>query len=321
MARFNIRTKIMLVFMLLFTVALAALLIWFYLFASGVAMNNLRDDLVTSAEITAGMIDPAEFARAEAGDEAAFEGIAGQLDLVFTSNPNAAQVYVMVPTAPGSDQYRVVAVVYYDAEADEVFESGDEPYDAGDLPEVQAALLEPTASSDVREDDYGVWLSGYAPIKDEAGQTIGVAGVDMNEDDVKYVRGQILIGSVIAFALAYLAVFLVAYYVSGAITGPMRAITGAARTLEQGEPFEPETLAPVAKGADEVGQLARVFSKMAVEVQSREKKLKQEIQKLQIEIDETKRAREVKEIVDTEYFRDLKKKARDLRETKDDPKK
>jgi len=228
---------------------------------------------------------------------------------------------VMVPNSPGSDQFQIIAVVYYDSTDGEVYDSGDEPYDASDLPEIQDALSEPTSSYDVREDDYGVWLSGYAPIRDDAGQTIGIAGVDMLAEDVNYVRGQILIGSIVAFVLAYIAVFLAAYFISGAITRSMRAITGAAQTLEQGEPFEPESLAEVTKGTDEVGQLARVFSRMAIQVQAREQKLKQEIQQLRIEIDEKKREKEVKEIVDTEYFRDLKKKAKGLRETKDEQKK
>jgi nitrate/nitrite-specific signal transduction histidine kinase len=108
-----------------------------------------------------------------------------------------------------------------------------------------------------------------------------------------------------------------AFFISGAITKSMRTITGAAQILEKGEPFEPASLEAVSKSKDEIGQLARVFSKMALEVQAREQKLKQEIVQLRIEIDDKKRAREVSEIVDTEYFRSLKEKAKDLREKKE----
>ena len=52
---------------------------------------------------------------------------------------------------------------------------------------------------------------------------------------------------------------------------------------------------------------------MAVQVEAREKKLKQEVTQLRIEIDEAKRAKEVAEIADTDYFRDLQKKAREQR--------
>jgi hypothetical protein len=52
---------------------------------------------------------------------------------------------------------------------------------------------------------------------------------------------------------------------------------------------------------------------MADEVAAREEQLKQQIQVLQIEIDQVKKARQVSEITDTEYFQDLQKKAKALR--------
>ena len=48
----------------------------------------------------------------------------------------------------------------------------------------------------------------------------------------------------------------------------------------------------------------------------REASLRQEIAKLRIEIDETRRERQVQEITDTAYFRELKDKATQLRNRK-----
>ena len=89
-------------------------------------------------------------------------------------------------------------------------------------------------------------------------------------------------------------------------------VTDAAASVEAGQ-FEGEMLADVAKRPDELGQLARVFQRMAREVAAREQQLKQQIQVLQIEIDQTKKAREVSAITDTEYFQDLQEKAKALR--------
>ena len=52
---------------------------------------------------------------------------------------------------------------------------------------------------------------------------------------------------------------------------------------------------------------------MAQEVAAREEQLKQQIQVLSIEIDQAKKARQVSEITDTEYFQELRKKAKELR--------
>lgn len=89
-------------------------------------------------------------------------------------------------------------------------------------------------------------------------------------------------------------------------------VTTAAAAVEAGA-FEPETLAGVAARRDELGQLARVFQRMAREIQAREERLRQQVQELRIEIDDVKKARQVAEITDTDYFQQLQEKARRLR--------
>lgn len=89
-------------------------------------------------------------------------------------------------------------------------------------------------------------------------------------------------------------------------------VVDAAGAVEA-ETFEPESLDAVAARDDALGQLARVFQRMAREVAERERRLKAEVQQLRIEIDEAKAARQVAEITETDYFRDLQEKAARLR--------
>jgi CheY-like chemotaxis protein len=90
-------------------------------------------------------------------------------------------------------------------------------------------------------------------------------------------------------------------------------VTSAAAAVE-GARFEKGALADVERREDALGQLARVFSRMASEVAAREAQLRQEIHTLRIEIDEGQKARQVSEITETEYFHALQQKARALRE-------
>jgi hypothetical protein len=53
---------------------------------------------------------------------------------------------------------------------------------------------------------------------------------------------------------------------------------------------------------------------MAREVKSREARLRQEVEQLRIEIDHAKKASEVAAITQTDYFQELRRSARDLRE-------
>jgi len=89
-------------------------------------------------------------------------------------------------------------------------------------------------------------------------------------------------------------------------------VTSAAAAVEADQ-FVGEMLGDVPKRADALGQLARVFLRMAGEVAAREAQLKREIQVLRIEIDQVQKARQVSEITDTEYFQELQRKARALR--------
>src|SRR5918998_540111 len=89
-------------------------------------------------------------------------------------------------------------------------------------------------------------------------------------------------------------------------------VTDAAAAVEAGE-FDPETIAQVAARRDELGRLAPGLQKMARQVRGREQRLKQEVQQLRIEIDETRTARQVSEITETDYFQDLQRKADRLR--------
>jgi hypothetical protein len=73
-------------------------------------------------------------------------------------------------------------------------------------------------------------------------------------------------------------------------------------------------LTDVADRPDALGQLARVFLRMAGEVAAREAQLKQQIQVLKIEVDEVLKNRQVSEITETDYFQTLRQKARALRQ-------
>ena len=96
-------------------------------------------------------------------------------------------------------------------------------------------------------------------------------------------------------------------------------VTAAAAAVEAGE-FDPATIEQVAARSDALGQLARVFQRMAREVYAREQRLKQEVRQLRIEIDETRTARQVAEITETDYFQDLQRKVDTLRLRADDEK-
>ena len=136
-------------------------------------------------------------------------------------------------------------------------------------------------------------------------------GVDAAESVAAHSHGTALA------ALVLLAGLASSVLLARRVTEPVTALTDAAVAVEAGA-FDPQELTPVAERKDELGHLARLFQRMAREVQAREEQLRQQVQRLRIEIDESKRKQQVDEITESDYFQKLRRKAEDLREDSDD---
>jgi HAMP domain-containing protein len=99
------------------------------------------------------------------------------------------------------------------------------------------------------------------------------------------------------------------------IVRPVEDVTKAALDLSN-ESFDPTQLDGAAKRSDEVGELARTFQRMGTELVERERKLREQVAKLTVVIDQTKLAESVDEITDTDYFQRIKAQAEELRKNK-----
>jgi CheY-like chemotaxis protein len=91
------------------------------------------------------------------------------------------------------------------------------------------------------------------------------------------------------------------------------AVAAAAAAVEAGT-FDPAALAGVGRREDELGRLARVFVRMAVEVRARELKLRSEVEQLRLEIDEARKAQQVAEITESDHFARIVERATAIRE-------
>lgn len=103
------------------------------------------------------------------------------------------------------------------------------------------------------------------------------------------------------------------------VVRPVEQMAGLARRIgaDTLSPNAPELarVEQIAGRQDELGRTALVFQKMAKEVYAREQKLKQEVQQLNIQIDEQKRTQQVEAITESDYFQDLQRKVKQLRDT------
>jgi CheY-like chemotaxis protein len=89
-------------------------------------------------------------------------------------------------------------------------------------------------------------------------------------------------------------------------------VMSAAAAVED-DTFELSSLEEVALRDDALGQLARVFRHMALEVQARQERLREQVRELRVEIDEVRQEKKVAEITDSDYFKSLHSQADTLR--------
>ena len=337
----SLRIKLLLIFTLLFALAFSAVFLWFYNFATTLAMDNLRKDLTATALTAASGIDGDAYTQLyQSGqmDDATYTNMAEFLRSVKRANPKAAGLYtyIQLPGEPDQVHFVVSAALPPGAAPNprDVVLSKERLTGCAVPPASRPAMgeeytwadgLSPTmlkgvqqlgAETELLADDWGNWLSGYAPIYNADGKPVGAVGVDMCAADViqlqQNIRQTILPTFGVSLAVLAGAVFALAH----SVTRPIITLTRAADRIGQGD-YE-QNLSGLHGGLlrDEVATLAQVFELMVSKVYQREQTLRRQVEELKIEIDEVKRQKQVSEIVDSDFFQDLRTKARTMRERK-----
>jgi methyl-accepting chemotaxis protein len=119
---------------------------------------------------------------------------------------------------------------------------------------------------------------------------------------------------IVTFALVILlSNFLLKRYV----IQPVYVLSGLADKISADENYsielESQALQSITTRPDELGSLAQVFKKMATDVYERTGMLKSQVNQLIIKIDELRRKQQVSEVTESEFFTDLQKRAKELR--------
>jgi hypothetical protein len=156
----------------------------------------------------------------------------------------------------------------------------------------------------------GQVLTVITPIIDTtSGRRQGAAIVQLPAEAIfEATARQVVLAGLVALTVVCLGV-LASSILARRVTQPVAQLTAAAAAIEASAPV-PASLGRVGERRDELGQLARVFQRMADEVYAREERLQRQLQALQIEIDETKKAQDVAQITESAYFQQARERVR-----------
>ncbi len=346
----SLQTKLIVAFTLIFTVVFASTYYWFYNFAQREAMDQIKeglyDTIVGSTET--GILDENDQVQIINGDE--MEGLIreGQVgEDGLTDDPRYwSQVQVLCeirrvePRASpytyimGEKPNEIIFITTWGAclpnpDWDQ-FVKFRTSYDINTGPNIAGfdqvvfqtdtgwcTYQDENCTPEIYGDKFGSWVSAYAPIKNSKGEVVAALGIDFTSTYVNEVRQQILRNIYIAFSITYVILLAMVYFAAQIFTRPIVGLTRAAGRIGDGE-YEVglkdlEELKLSKSYPDEIEIMERVFRGMIDKVYKREQTLRKQVEELKIAIDESKRRKQVEDIVESEFFQSLKEKALQMR--------
>lgn len=160
-------------------------------------IHNHVEALVLRASLLAEPHVLATIRKAEDAQMIDYAKIVQRLNVFRTENPEIRFIYILRPTKE-INTFTFVADAdslhpfppYYDLNHDGFIDASDElappgkPYDVSAQPEIQQALYEPTISAEPYSDQWGTYISAYAPIPGHDQYETLVIGIDI--DIAKY---------------------------------------------------------------------------------------------------------------------------------------
>jgi adenylate cyclase len=247
----SLKTKLTLSFIVL--ILLISGLAFFYTFneTKKALKEQMRTELKSVASAIAINIDGNVHAGIKPGDEAtpAFKTIAEELMKVQKANDHITYIYTMRKTEEG-------AVFVVDPDEEEPAKIGEVYEDTND--ELLAGFEKPSADNEFVTDKWGTYLSGYAPILDSLGNSVGLVGVDMDSKDV--IARQEFIGKTIYIIIGIAVLFagLIILLFSGTIIKDVNRLNQIANKISMGDMEVKMDI----KRHDEIGDLAESFGRM-----------------------------------------------------------
>lgn len=214
-----------------------------------------HQDAVSLAALSIDTDTVAQLVEAEPGPSATLDSVIAQLRVARDRISGARFAYLMRQGADGR--------IYFVADAEEVPEDAAAPgsvyEDASSLLQQSiGTLTEVVVEQEFYEDQWGVWLSGYAPIRTTDGTLIAVLGVDLEATDVRRRELAFLQVGVIALLVAAPLTLLVGLALGRRLTAHLGTLVSAVERVRAGDlNYE----APLPE-EEESAQLATAFNEM-----------------------------------------------------------
>ena len=213
----GLRRRLLVIFLGLVIGTLGLSCVLFYARARAAYVGRVQEQMRVHAMLTANGLDGAAHAALTSRGDPGYEQIRAALLASRAVNSDVRDVYTMARGDDGTWRFIVDA----EPSDSDFFSEFGTPYDASQDPSQDLALERAQASEDLYTDEYGTWMSGYAPIRGPDGRAVGIDGVDMSAEAFR--REEMLIAGIalLVFAVGVSLAAAAAHSLLGRVADPI----------------------------------------------------------------------------------------------------
>lgn len=259
------RTKLLLTFLAIVLAINGLTLLYFYRSTRALQIAELREKILSVAASGAAVVDGDLHRTIKTPQDEQLPAYAqlrdGLRKIRDANRRQGTYVRYMYTLAPSSDS-AFVFVLDADEDPKDISHPGDAYRYHGAMLRVGAAY----ADTEFSYDQWGTWLSAYAPIRDHGGRIIAMLGADISAASVEAALRPLKIVAAFSLAGAALLTLIAGLWLSSRVSRPLLAIRGVVRRIGTGD----LDARAHAGGKDEFSEVGAAINEMAVGLRERQ---------------------------------------------------
>jgi len=262
------RTKL---YISLIAVAFASIVLGLVIFSTEtekLVLQLLRSRSLSIAATAAVQIDPElveRVNRIKSSKNPDFVALRDELRTLMKANQRndvyIENIYTLYPDS------KEIKVLRFGAEAQKGYEVPGSQYRYGDKDKILASKDGYYVNKSFTTDQYGVWLSAFAPIRDKNRNYVATLGVDINASDIHMRLEQLIKYALLGLSASLVFALGLAFILSKKVTTSLDHLCRIVHEIEEGN-FEAKS---ELKTNDEFGNLSRRINEMSRGLQERER--------------------------------------------------
>ena len=269
MAKIGFRFKLTVVFILFALAILMPTVSLIYEVSIKRQTKELKDRILGIVNLSASSIDVNAISKIKPAMESEkteeYKNTKKVLQDLRNASPLIDSVYIMVD----SGKKDTLLFLVDSGDKRKVSAHCGEEYDISGIPEMREGFLRPAVDSELTQDKWGAFLSGYAPLRDSSGKTLAIIGIDVKAESIRTMQLYLAKRFGIVLIFGILLSLILGFILAKSLTGPLKILISGVRQVGKGDLDRKVFI----NTKDELEELSDAFNKMTDDLKISRRKL------------------------------------------------